>query len=59
MQLENIEVMWKFVGFAEMLGLPKDDILKIAKDAPSTEDDCGEKNTIYWNEQIEKLLVWK
>jgi len=59
MQLENVEVMWKFVGFAEMLGLPKGDILKIAKEAPSTEDDRGEKNTIYWNEQIEKLLVWK
>ena len=59
MQLENVEVMWKFVGFAEMLGLPKSNILKIAKEAPSTEDDRGEKNTIYWNEHIEKLLVWK
>jgi len=58
MQLENVEVMWKFVGFAEMLGLPKTNILKIANNAPSTEDDRGEKNTIYWNEQIEKLLVW-
>jgi len=59
MQLENVEVMWKFVGFAEMLGLPKTNILKIAKQEPSNENDGGEASLAFWNEQIEKLLVWK